>query len=97
MRNALKWVSALAATVMLANTAAAQTQVDVGTLTCVGGEGVGLIIGSQKSYACRFESSTTQSRETYQATLTKIGLDIGVTGRTTIERSGSFPLAVDAG
>ena len=61
--------------------AMAQSQVAVGNLTCTGGEGVGLILGSTKTYSCTF-SPTNGPQQSYQATVNKIGLDIGVTGKT---------------
>lgn len=84
MKTALRSVVASIAICLVASVANAQTSVEVGTLTCVGGEGVGLLIGSQKTYSCSFVSSTTKERETYDATVTKIGLDIGITGKTTM-------------
>lgn len=78
----------LAATVVTALAmvwpAAAQTTVEVGTLVCQGGEGVGLVLGSKKSYACRLTTVGGGWSEEYSATVTKIGLDIGVTGKTTM-------------
>lgn len=69
---------------LTAATALAQTKVEVGTLTCVGGEGVGLIVGSQKTYACRFTTNSGKRAQQYDATVTKVGLDIGVTGKSTM-------------
>ena len=63
---------------------AQQTQLKVGTLTCSGAGGVGLIVTSQKSFACNFSSSSGGKRERYDAKITKYGLDVGVTGPTTI-------------
>ena len=74
--------AALAAT--LSTGAGAQANIEIGTLTCVGGEGVGLVVGSQKSYRCRFTPTGQIPVETYEATVTKIGLDVGVTGKTTM-------------
>jgi hypothetical protein len=62
----------------------AQAKVQIGTLTCVGGEGIGLVVGSEKTYHCRFAPTGGQWTEVYRATVTKIGLDIGVTGTTTM-------------
>jgi hypothetical protein len=62
----------------------AQAKVQIGTLTCVGGEGIGLIVGSKKTYHCRFAPTGGQWTEVYRATVTKIGLDVGVTGTTTM-------------
>src|SRR5215467_14089461 len=64
--------------------AQAQAKVQVGTLTCVGGEGIGLVVGSEKAYHCRFVPTGGQWTEVYRATVTKIGLDVGVTGTTTM-------------
>lgn len=72
----------LAGTLLLATGAAAQTTATAGTLTCTGGAGVGLILGSQKSYDCEFKSPSGVSRGSYTATVTKVGLDIGVTGNS---------------
>lgn len=60
----------------------AQGQIAVGNLTCIGGEGVGLILGSQKTYRCTFAPTSNAGKQTYQATVTKIGLDVGVTGQS---------------
>jgi hypothetical protein len=64
--------------------AIAANKFEAGTLTCKGGEGVGLILGSQKTYACSFTPTNGAPPESYEATVTKIGLDIGVTGETTM-------------
>jgi len=60
----------------------AQTKVSVGTLTCTGGAGVGLILGSRKTYDCRFSPSGGAPKQGYSATVTKIGLDVGITGKS---------------
>lgn len=80
MKRAFLLASLLAGAV-LSQPAVAQDTVAIGTLTCTGGEGVGLILGSQKSYRCSFSKSTGQT-ESYAATVTKVGLDIGITGKT---------------
>ena len=60
---------------------AAQGQ--AGTLTCKGGAGVGLILGSKKSFDCVFKPVKGPS-ESYQGTVTKIGVDLGFTTSVTI-------------
>lgn len=83
----LKHISRLTAAAIvscLATHAIAQTKVAIGTLTCRGGEGVGLILGSRKFYDCSFAPNATAQRDDYRATVTKIGVDIGITGRTTM-------------
>ncbi|MFM1815500.1 MAG: hypothetical protein RLZ98_2195 [Pseudomonadota bacterium] len=80
-------VVAIAAAASLALTIApslAQTKVRAGTLTCTGGEGVGLILGSKKTYRCRYKPAGSGQPQSYDATVTKLGLDIGVTGKTTM-------------
>lgn len=73
-----------AVTLWLTQGALAQGTIEAGTLTCSGGEGMGLILGSKKSYDCSFAPSGRNTRETYRATITKIGLDIGITDKTVI-------------
>lgn len=75
-------IAALAAT-FVTMPASAQTKVKAGTLTCTGGAGVGLILGSKKSYECTYVSLSNRS-ETYSASITKIGLDVGVTDKSTM-------------
>lgn len=58
--------------------------IEVGTLSCKGGEGVGLIVGSKKNYSCTFKHAAGGQTETYEASVTKIGLDIGFTTQSTI-------------
>jgi hypothetical protein len=61
--------------------AMAQAKVKAGTLTCTGGAGAGLIVGSKKNYTCSY-SSVSGRTERYSASITKIGLDIGVTSES---------------
>ncbi|MCC7252335.1 MAG: DUF992 domain-containing protein [Hyphomicrobium sp.] len=67
----------------VASPAFSQTKVKAGTLTCTGGAGVGLILGSKKTYDCTYVSLSNRS-ERYSASITKIGLDIGVTNESTM-------------
>src|SRR5215467_805516 len=62
----------------------AQAKFQIGTLTCIGGEGIGLVLGSKKAYQCTFAPTGGQPPEAYRASVTKIGLDVGVTGTTTM-------------
>jgi hypothetical protein len=80
-RKSVAAAALLFATVLAAG-ASADSKIELGTLTCSGGEGVGLILGSKKSYTCTFAYADGRPPESYQATVTKIGLDIGVTGKT---------------
>lgn len=82
MQKIDRFIAGLLVTLLLRVSAQAQSQVSIGTLTCSGGEGVGMILGSQKSFRCSFSPTSGGRPEGYEATITKIGLDIGVTGKT---------------
>lgn len=80
-----KLLAAAVAALMLAAPGAAQAaaQVKVGVLTCHVEPGVGFIIGSSKDMTCSFKRSGHKT-ERYHGNIKKLGLDIGVTGRTEI-------------
>ena len=80
-RIAILGLSALALTAGAVQ--AAPATFEAGTVKCTGGEGVGLIVGSKKSYDCTFKP-VQGLPERYVATVTKVGLDVGVTGKTTM-------------
>jgi hypothetical protein len=58
---------------------AQNNRVQVGVLACSVAPGVGLIVGSQRSLSCTFDRTNGRD-ETYSGTITRLGLDIGVTG-----------------
>ena len=62
----------------------AEAKVAVGTLRCTSPGGIGLILGSKKSYACRFSPSDGRPSEYYRGSITNIGLDVGITGKTVL-------------
>ena len=72
-------VAALALAVASADPAAAQ-RVRTGVLTCDVSAGIGLIIGSQKQVSCAFAPDGPGPQEAYGGSITKFGLDIGITG-----------------
>ena len=51
----------------------------VGTLSCDIGGGIGLIITSKKSLSCMFTPAQPGPREVYTGSVTKFGLDLGIT------------------
>jgi hypothetical protein len=55
-------------------------RVKAGVLTCDVSAGLGFIVGSQKEVSCLFSPDQPGPQEAYAGTITKIGLDIGVTG-----------------
>ena len=75
-------ILATAASAAASVTAAhAQYTVDIGTLECTSPGGVGLILGSKTNYTCKFVAVDGKA-EPYAASVTRIGLDIGITGKT---------------
>lgn len=56
----------------------------VGTLTCKGGPHVGMIVGSQQTLECFYQSVGGKRPRGYTATITKVGVDIGFKNETTL-------------
>ncbi len=61
------------------------TAVKAGTLSCVGEGGWGYILGSQKTFRCAYTPFDQSPLGIYDATVTKFGLDLGVTGKTALQ------------
>lgn len=59
-------------------------QLSVGMLTCKGKGSVGLILGSRQTLQCTYRPGGKKPPEHYTATVTKLGLDIGVKGAGTV-------------
>ena len=75
-------VFAILAAVMIAaftGSAQAQERVQAGQLTCDVSAGIGLIIGSQRTVSCTFTPSSPGPIEYYTGTISKLGVDLGVT------------------
>ncbi len=76
---------ATAGIVTVLNTAEAQPRrVQVGTLTCSLSSGVGLVVGSQRNVSCLFAGVRGEPDDAYTGTITRVGLDIGVTAGSVI-------------
>ena len=71
--------TALAVAAVLSAPAQAQNSVQSGSLTCDVSAGIGFIIGSQRSVNCTFQPNAGPP-EYYSGTISKLGVDIGVTG-----------------
>ena len=56
--------------------------INAGTLSCEVNPSVGLIIGSSTAMNCRFDAAGSHRRHMYHGTLSKLGLDIGVTSKS---------------
>jgi Protein of unknown function (DUF992) len=70
--------AAIALAIASGGPAAAQN-IKAGVLTCDVSAGLGFIIGSKKQIACVFSPEGPGRREDYDGTITKFGLDLGVT------------------
>jgi hypothetical protein len=81
MKPGLIQVGAIAALLYIAapTSAQAQARFTAGSLTCRLGPSVGLIIGSRQRMQCRFVSASDGRSERYLGTVTRFGLDLGVT------------------
>ncbi len=76
--RSLLLVAAAAATFLMPGTAEAQ-RVRAGVLTCNLAPTVGFIVGSQQQASCVFDPSRRGApNERYPATLSRVGLDVGV-------------------
>jgi esterase/lipase superfamily enzyme len=74
-------VSMCALALVFAQPVFAQTQpVRVGGLTCDTGPRVGLLIGSKQRMNCVFRSNATGQQYRYTGRITRLGLDVGITG-----------------
>jgi Protein of unknown function (DUF992) len=71
--------AAALALAVLAGAAQAQDRVQAGSLTCDVSAGIGLIIGSQRNVSCTFTPAQPGPIEYYTGTISKLGVDIGVT------------------
>jgi len=73
-----------AAAVTVSPALADPPKVALGTLTCHGHGGVGLIFGSKENMRCEFTTAVSGRVYHYNASITKVGLDIGFTGASTL-------------
>jgi hypothetical protein len=55
-----------------------------GTLTCKGSGGIGLILGSQEKLLCTYAPAGNGPKTLLDGKITKIGLDIGIKGKSTM-------------
>jgi hypothetical protein len=78
MGKLAKLAAVAAMPAMIAASAAAEERTQVGELRCDVSGGVGLIVGSQQTLNCTFLPAVPGPAEHYIGTLTKLGVDIGV-------------------
>lgn len=85
MHHVMKLVSAAAvAQILCASAAMAEPKLVAGTLTCTGKGSIGAIIGSKQTLDCSFNPEGPGRNARYTATITRLGVDIGVTGSSTM-------------
>lgn len=85
MRRAFAVLS-FAAAALVTLTVAAEAQqgrVQAGVLECRGGPHVGMVVGSVNNLGCVFRSEGRPD-DLYVATVTKLGLDLGITDQTAL-------------
>lgn len=78
-------VAAIAVWAASALPSAAETRVEIGLLSCVIEGGVGFIIGSSKELSCTFEPGNGRPPENYVGAVRKLGVDIGITGKSYVK------------
>lgn len=71
--------AAIAVAATLSAPVQAQDRIQAGSLTCDVSAGIGFIIGSQRSVNCTFQPSGPGPVEYYTGSISKLGIDIGVT------------------
>jgi len=81
---ALLLAATLALSTMLPGTALAASGINVGSLNCTVAGGIGLILGSSKAVKCNFTPTGGGTKQTYSGNIGKLGVDIGVTGKSYI-------------
>ena len=102
MKNsfALKSLVALASlavvTTAATGSATAKSGTNVGVLDCTIAAGVGLIIISSQEVSCAFKPAKGQTQN-YSGSITKLGLEIGVTGESFVKWVVFAPGSVDRG
>jgi hypothetical protein len=85
--NSTVWAGALGILVAQAAFGTASSEpakLVAGTLTCKGKGSVGLIIGSKQTLSCTYNPSGKTPPQSYRATITKVGLDVGIKGASTM-------------
>jgi len=85
MRRAFATLSFTAAALVTLTVAAEaqQGRVQAGVLECRGGPHVGMVVGSVNNLGCVFRSEGRPD-DLYVATVTKLGLDLGITDQTAL-------------
>ena len=97
MRKYAFAVVGLAALGLLPTAVNAASGVKVGMLSCDISGGIGLILGSSKAIDCMFQPSGNGPPEHYAGHITKLGVDIGITGKSVVVWAVFAPGKVNRG
>lgn len=73
------WLMVIACLVTAAFAMPAEARVRAGSLNCRSGTTVGMILGSQMNLRCVFIASGTDHRYYYDGSVTRVGIDLGIT------------------
>ena len=73
-------ISALLLTTLIAPASAQGARTQVGVLRCQLAPTVGLIVGSRQRMRCQFRPSGPGPIENYSGAITRLGLDVGISG-----------------
>jgi len=83
MKKSVLALATITAAVLTVSAQAQSSRIRVGALTCNVAPGIGLIVGSNKSMSCTYQSVDGWS-ERYSGNIIIVGADIGVTDSKTI-------------
>jgi len=72
----------------------AEAAVQAGVLSCRSGPSVGLILGSVRRFTCVFRPSVPGPHQFYNATIGRVGVDIGVSAGTQLVWGVFAPTAI---
>jgi len=97
VRSIVRSLTSLAiCAVMAATPSSAASGVKIGSLNCTVAGGIGLILGSSKGMNCIFHPISGEA-EDYTGSVSKLGIDIGITGTTYIAWAVFAPGRLDRG
>jgi hypothetical protein len=94
--KAVTFAAAALAFALAAGTAQAKSGINVGALNCTVEGGIGLILGSKKDMTCVYKSHKGK-KAVYTGSITKIGIDFGVTNKSYITWAVFAPGDIDRG
>lgn len=94
--NKLIMTAILATATLVPLSANAAERTKLGTLSCTVEGGIGLLVGSSKKTTCQFKHADG-TLEKYSGKISKLGIDIGVTGESFLKWVVFTPLGTEVG